>query len=331
MTSTYWPNDTRVECPFHGLQAVSINDLMWSDLTGSLTLQDATTSARGYAYPASQLTDQSSLTLNQAYFGPRFLGVAKEAMTVTQNRDKILVDRVYVGPMTIESGTYYQGQLVACVEKSSATQLENAKIVVTTTVADAIGYILKDSGGAVTTVTVMLISRVLPCFSLVQQVLNSAGVVMDSGANIAICTTTGTKIGTGATQLIGFWDATPVDQPDGAGQAVVTASTGAALAMTVAPSSPTTGAALNTEAIQNTGITPWGFTTNAAGTDAVTRINTLRVDMLAHNAQLYALNTDVRAINTQINLMRTDVLAICTLLAKLRVDLIQVGLIKGSA
>jgi hypothetical protein len=137
------------------LQAVAINDLMWSDSAGgSYTLQDATTSARGYAYPASQMPDQLTLVTNQSLFAPRFLGVAKEAMTVTQDRDKILVDRVYVGPMTIESDTYYQGQLVAAVEKSSGTQLSNSAVVVTTVPAYAIGYIMKDSGGAVTTVTV---------------------------------------------------------------------------------------------------------------------------------------------------------------------------------
>jgi len=33
------------------------------------------------------------------------------------------------------------------------------------------------------------------------------------GTNLVLGTTTGTKIGTGASQKLGFWDATPVDQP----------------------------------------------------------------------------------------------------------------------
>ena len=36
---------------------------------------------------------------------------------------------------------------------------------------------------------------------------------IDSGGNIIASTTTGTKIGTATTQLLGFYNATPVDQP----------------------------------------------------------------------------------------------------------------------
>jgi len=310
MTSTYWPNDTRVECPFKGLQAVAINDLMWSDKAGgSYTLKDGTTSARGYAYRAGQMPDQSSEAANQALFAPRFIGVAKEAMTVTQTRDKILVDRVYVGPMTIASGTYYQGQLVTVCETSATDILENAKVVVTTTVADAIGYILKDSGGAVTTVTVMLISRVLPQFSLVQQVLNSAGAIMDDAANIATCTTTGTKIGTAVGQKIGFWNVAPTAQPSGAAQAAMVATVGAVQAAT-------TGAATNTFSPLNS-TDCWGYATNAIATEILAKLNTLRVDVLAHN--------------TALNLIRTDVLAANTLVNALQAALLLSGLIKGSA
>jgi len=39
--------------------------------------------------------------------------------------------------------------------------------------------------------------------------------VFASGGNIVLSTTTGTKIGTGATQLLGFWNATPVAQDTG--------------------------------------------------------------------------------------------------------------------
>jgi hypothetical protein len=34
-----------------------------------------------------------------------------------------------------------------------------------------------------------------------------------AGTNLALATTTGTKIGTATNQLLGFWNATPVDQP----------------------------------------------------------------------------------------------------------------------
>lgn len=45
-------------------------------------------------------------------------------------------------------------------------------------------------------------------------------------ANLAFGTTTGTKIGTSATQKIGFWNATPIVQPSGAAQAAVTDGSG---------------------------------------------------------------------------------------------------------
>lgn len=53
----------------------------------------------------------------------------------------------------------------------------------------------------------------------------SQSVSLADGENLALGTTTGTKIGTGATQKLGFWNATPVVQPVGAAQAAVTPST----------------------------------------------------------------------------------------------------------
>lgn len=44
--------------------------------------------------------------------------------------------------------------------------------------------------------------------------------------NVVVNTTTGTKIGTSASQKLGFWDATPVVQPASADQAALTDSTG---------------------------------------------------------------------------------------------------------
>lgn len=44
--------------------------------------------------------------------------------------------------------------------------------------------------------------------------------------NIILDTTTGTKIGTGVTQKLGFWNATPVVQPSSANQAVAVAASG---------------------------------------------------------------------------------------------------------
>jgi hypothetical protein len=49
-----------------------------------------------------------------------------------------------------------------------------------------------------------------------------AGGTLDDGANAAVGTGTGTKIGTAVSQKLGFWGATPLVQPSGADQAAVT-------------------------------------------------------------------------------------------------------------
>jgi len=43
--------------------------------------------------------------------------------------------------------------------------------------------------------------------------LLKAGGTMDDGANVAVGSSTGTKLGTSASQKMGFWNATPVVQP----------------------------------------------------------------------------------------------------------------------
>lgn len=45
-----------------------------------------------------------------------------------------------------------------------------------------------------------------------------AGGTLADGANIALNTTTGTKIGTAATQKLGLWNATPIVQPSSTGE-----------------------------------------------------------------------------------------------------------------
>jgi len=49
-----------------------------------------------------------------------------------------------------------------------------------------------------------------------------AGGTLDDGANVAVGTGTGTKIGAAVSQKLGFWGVTPVVQPSGADQAAVT-------------------------------------------------------------------------------------------------------------
>lgn len=273
MPNTYWPDAAKINCPFDGSIAVTKNNLMWSDTAGSLTLQGGTTSTQGKAYPASEMPDQSSAAANQAYFAPRFLGVAAESLTATQTRTTVLVDRTYVGPFTIASGTYYQGDLVTVAELASGTQLSNVKLEKTTTASSAIGRVII-GGTSVTEVTVMLHSRLIPTVMPSMSVTNTAGMVMDDGADIAVNTTTGTKIGTAAAQKLGFWNATPIVQPSGASQAAV---------------NTTVGSAVNTTAATNS--TPFGFATNTQADAVVANVNALRVDVLALNTLIHAIRT----------------------------------------
>ena len=68
--------------------------------------------------------------------------------------------------------------------------------------------------------------------------------------------TTGTKLGTAASQKLGFFNATPVVQPSGAAQAAV----------------------VTTAATQTT---PWGFATQAQADGIVAELNALRTALVA--------------------------------------------------
>lgn len=270
MPSTYWPDPDKFNSPFAGSIAVNKRDLMWLDRNGLLS--------QGKAYPAAMMTDQGSEQANQDMFGPLFLGVAAEQLSATQVRDWIEIDREYIGPMSITSGTYYQGDLVAACDNASVNGLLSTKVKLTTSSLDAIGYILV-GGTNVTTVTVVLISRVLPKYLQQVQAVNAAGgITMPDATSIALNATTGTKLGTATNQKLGFWNATPVVQPSGASEAAVTLTVGAAVA---------TNASTNT--------TPYGYSTNTQADAIVTNLNALRVDMLAMNTLVDKLRADLVA------------------------------------
>lgn len=52
----------------------------------------------------------------------------------------------------------------------------------------------------------------------------NGGITVAGGANIVLSGTTGTKLGTGATQKLGFWNAAPVVQPAAVADAAVDAA-----------------------------------------------------------------------------------------------------------
>lgn len=73
-------------------------------------------------------------------------------------------------------------------------------------------------GGAIDGTT---IGATTPAAATVTTLVVEGNITLDA-INVILDTTTGTKIGTAATQKLGFFDATPIVQPASANQAVVT-------------------------------------------------------------------------------------------------------------
>ena len=109
--------------------------------------------------------------------------------------------------------------------------------------------------------------------------------------NLILSATTGTKIGTAATQKLGFWNATPIVQPAAAGQAAAAAQTQDTLTDNSGGSASTTLAAIS----------------DTATKDAVASLA----------AQLAKIKADVAAVKTLEDAMRTA--------------LVNTGIMKGAA
>jgi hypothetical protein len=158
-----------------------------------------------------------------------------------------------------------------------------------------------------------------------------------AGTNLALATTTGTKIGTATNQLLGFWNATPVDQPaltadlldslqevgliaSGAGNTPLDLTSGAltcgavscgAVTATSFTSVPSTGAITSSSA--TAGI---GYATGAGGAEtqltskstSVT-LNTVTGRITMHNAALSA-NTTVTFTLTNSAIAANDLLVL---------------------
>lgn len=139
-----------VQCAFNGTIAVAVGDLMYQEVDD--------------ARPLSSQADQLTEYANQVRAAPLFLGVARDARTVSETQAltsfPIATDVEVEIPCT--SATFEVGDLVAPLEQSNGTQLENQKVVKTTDQAIAIGYATRRYGSATTTVRCRLMSRVLP-------------------------------------------------------------------------------------------------------------------------------------------------------------------------
>lgn len=143
-----YPNADVVDIAFDGAIAVDIGDLMWHDSND--------------AKPAWSQADQGSEAANQAYFAPRFLGVAKERKVTTDAAGTIAIARTWVGTITCVSSTFEAGDLVAPCENGDGVHLDNQRVKKTTDPRVAIGRVLRRYAAAVTTILVELTSRVIP-------------------------------------------------------------------------------------------------------------------------------------------------------------------------
>lgn len=128
--------------------AIGLNSLMYFDGT--------------YAQPASVQADQLSEAANQALFASKFLGVTNTARSGDEAADGKLVIRTRVtAKVPCVSATYAIGDMVAAVEQSGGTALENCKVKKTTDPSVAIGRVVQ-GGTTITSVWVEFQSRVVP-------------------------------------------------------------------------------------------------------------------------------------------------------------------------
>lgn len=130
--------------------------------------------------------------------------------------------------------------------------------------------------------------------------VKDGNITMPDAGNVVTNGTTGTKIGTATTQKIGFWNATPIVQPAGAGQAAAAAATQETLTDSTGGTASTTLAAITAGA-------------EYAQADATAIKNAL--------ASLAARLAEVKA----------DIAAEKVLTAALRTALVNAGIIKGAA
>lgn len=113
------------------------------------------------AKPASLQADNETPLENQQAFGPRFLGVAGEGKSVLAGPGDIKVLTDVQAEFDCVAETHEVGDLVTVEEAASGTQLENAKLVVTTDRTAALGYVTRRDAVPTTRVQVRLVSRVL--------------------------------------------------------------------------------------------------------------------------------------------------------------------------
>jgi hypothetical protein len=129
---------------------------------------------------------------------------------------------------------------------------------------------------------------------------NLKGDCVRAAKNNALDASVGTKIGTNANQLLGFWNATPVAQPAAAAQAAAAAQT-------------------------------QGTLTDSTGGSASTTLAAITAGAAYDQADLTAIKNAIASMAAQLALIKTDVANIKTLQDATRTALVDTGLIKGAA
>lgn len=130
--------------------------------------------------------------------------------------------------------------------------------------------------------------------------VKDGSVTMPDAGNVVTNGTTGTKIGTATTEKLGFWNATPVVQPAGAGQAAAAAATQDTLTDSTGGSASTTLAAIT------------------AGAEYA-------------QADATAIKNALASLAAQLVKVKADIAAEKVLTAALRTALVNTGIVKGAA
>lgn len=221
--------ETEASAAFDGSIAVDMYDLMFYDSDD--------------VKPASSQSDKGTELKNQVAFARNFAGLARDAKLATDT-DAVTSFPIIthcIATMDCDSATFERGDMVAAVEASGGTALENQKVVKTTDPTLAIGRVVKRYGSATTRVKVEFIAAQLR--SLKQN--PSKGPLVCGGSNIE--TLTGNKtltVDDARVQVLdpdGAKDVTLPPEADSAGDSfiIVNAASGAE-AITVKDDAPAT-------------------------------------------------------------------------------------------
>lgn len=141
--------ETEAVAAFDGSIAVDLYDLMFYDSDD--------------VKPASSQSDYGTELKNQVAFARNFAGLSRDAKLATDT-DAVTNFPIIthcIATMDCDSATFERGDMVAAVEASSGTALENQKVVKTTDPTLAIGRVTKRYGSATTRVEVEFVAAQL--------------------------------------------------------------------------------------------------------------------------------------------------------------------------